>query len=350
MSRQHLAAILSSKGSGLEVVHRPTPSPGPHELLIEVKSIALNSIDWKQRDSGSAIAGYPAIIGSDIGGIVVSGGSSVGYNAPKPGTRVTAFAPCFFTHGSPDYGAFQTHVLVPVHFVAPIPQRISFNEASVLPMAVLTSWCGFTCIDIARDSAYTAADKTGILIWGGSASIGTAAIQLAKSMGFTVYATASKKHHEYLKSLGASKLFDYKNKDVAESIVQAAKSDGITVQVAFDAVGQAKDCIEILKELKGEGTAKVASAIPFSKEEDAPIVDGVELKFISAPKSEKERTELAHFVFGTWLREKLEAREFVPSPRIQVVGRSLGALTVGLNELKRGVSGMKLVVEVKSGG
>lgn len=342
---QHLAAILPSKGSPLQVTHRPTPNPGVNDLLIEVKSIALNPIDWLQRDYGfPTIACYPAVLGSDIAGIVGSAGSSVPSDAPKPGTRVAAFAPCFFVQGAPDYGAFQTRVLVPAVNAVPLPQGISFNEASLLPAAVLTAWSGFYSIGVPRDTMYTAADKKGMLVWGGASSIGSAMVQVAKLMGFRVYATASEKHHEYLMRLGASKMFDYKSADVVASIVKAAKGDGVTVETGFDAVGQLKSCLETLGELKGEGTAKLASAVPLS--EDSPKVEGMEVKFVAAPKNEEERTEFFHFAFRVWLKERLEKGEFVPSPKVQVVEGGLESAQKGLDELKKGVSGMKLVLEV----
>ncbi|KAL9128813.1 MAG: hypothetical protein Q9217_002594 [Psora testacea] len=343
-SDQHLAAILPSKGSALEVTHRLTPVPGPNELLVEVKSIALNPIDWHQRDHGFAIASYPAVVGSDIAGTVIAAGPSVPSDAPQPGTRVSAFAPCFFVRGAPDYGALQTRVLVPAVNAVPLPQAMSFNEASLFPMAVTTAWSGWYSIGVPRDTAYTAGDKKGMLVWGGASSIGSAAVQLAKLMGFTVYATASDKHHEYLKGLGASKLFDYRGEDVVGSIVKAAKEDGVTVQMGFDAVGQLEPCMEILKELKGDETAKLASAILLS--EDRPRAEGVEVRFVAAPEDEEERMEFFHFVFRVWLKEKLAKGEFVPSPKIQVVEGGLPAAQKGLDELKNGVSGVKLVLEV----
>ena len=250
------------------------------------------------------------MIGSDIAGTVVSAGSSVPSDAPEPGTRVAAFAPAFFTKGIPDYGAFQTRALVPAANVVPLPSSMSFSEATLLPMAVLTTWSGWYSIGLPRDTAYTAADKKGMLVWGGASSIGSAAVQVAKIMGFSVYVTASEKHHEYLKSLGASKVFDYKSESVVTDIIKAAKADGVTVQAGFDAVGQVKSCLEILKELKGEGTAKLATAVPPS--EDTPKMEGVEVKFVAAPGDEKARTEHFHFVFGVWLKEKLAKGEFVP--------------------------------------
>ncbi|KAI9729890.1 MAG: hypothetical protein M1818_008330 [Claussenomyces sp. TS43310] len=343
-SGQHLAAILPSQGSSLEIVHRPTPKPGPNELLIEVKSIALNPVDWKQIAWGVAIASYPAILGSDVAGTVLSTGSSVPADAPQPGTRVAAFAPCFFAEGAPDYGAFQTRVLVPASNVVPLPQGFSFNDASLLPMAVLTAMSGWNTNGVPRSTAYTAADKKGVLVWGGASSIGSAAIQTANLMGFAVYATASEKHHTYLKSLGASKLFDYRDEDVVRKIVKAVEEDGVSLQLGYDAVGQVQSCVDVLKELKGEGTARLAAALPLS--EDSPKAEGVEVKFIAPLADETQRTEFSNFVFRVWLKEALENGKFVPSPKIKVIEGGLEAVNKGLDELKKGVSGLKLVLEV----
>ena len=114
--------------------------------------------------------------------------------------------------------------------------------------------------------------------------------------------------------------------------------------MGFDAVGQLKSCMEILKELKGEGTAKLASAIPLS--EDSPKVEGVEVKFVAAPGDEKERMGFSHFVFRVWLKERLEKGEFVPSPKVKMVEGGLEGVSKGLDELKKRVSGVKLVLEV----
>ena len=57
-------------------------------------------------------------------------------------------------------------------------------------------------------------------------------------MGFKIYATASERYHEYLKGLGASEMFDYRDEKVVGRIAEAAKRDGATVSVALDAVGQ----------------------------------------------------------------------------------------------------------------
>lgn len=72
----------------------------------------------------------------------------------------------------------------------------------------------------------------------------------------------------------------------------------------------------------------------------------MEVKYIAPPEDEKEKKEHFHFVFRVWLKEKLEKGEFVPSPRVQVVQGGLESAQKGLDELKKGVSGVKLVLEL----
>ncbi|KAL8700332.1 MAG: hypothetical protein Q9201_005502 [Fulgogasparrea decipioides] len=342
MSSQHAAAILEAKGSPLSVVSRPTPNPRPNEVLVKVQSIALNPIDYHMRDSGFVIDSYPAVVGSDVGGTIVSTGSSVSL---KTGTRVAAFAPTFFVRGAPDYGAFQAKALIPAANVTPLPDNVSFNEASLLGMSVVTAWSGWSTLGLPlRDTVYTAADKKGMLVWSGASSIGSAAVQIAKSLGFTVYATASEKHHDYIKTWGAKEVFNYKDEAVVEKILGAAKNDGVSVEFAFDAAGQVRSCLDVLKEFKHAGKPQLATAIPIS--DQTPKEDGVGVKFVAAPADEKERTAFFDFVMKNWLKEKLEMGEYKPSPGIRVVGKGLEDLNKGLDELKAGVSGVKLVLEI----
>ena len=344
-SGQHLAAILHSAGSALDVTYRPTPTPGPTELLIEVKSVALNPIDWIQRDTGFSLAICPAVVGSDVGGIVVSAGSAVPPDAPKPGTRVAAFAPCFYTKGDPNYGALQKFLLVPASNVTPLPDSISFNEASLLPMAVATAWAGVYTLGIPRDTAYTPADKQGILVWGASSSVGSTVVQVLRELGFRVYATASEKHHEYIKSLGASQVFDYNDKDVVAKIIHAVQQDGVTLQHGYHAIGNLSDVQQVLSALKSPNSiAHLASAPPIPA--DAPQVDDIETKFVLPPMEEGARDEHIHFTFGVWLKAKLAEGKLVPSPKLKVVPGGLESAQSALDELKAGVSAVKLVLEL----
>ncbi|KAI0845441.1 GroES-like protein [Daldinia vernicosa] len=339
----HLAAFVTGKSQPLEVREKQTPKPGPDELLLDVKAIALNPIDWKMRDFGFAIADYPAVVGSDIGGIVLEAGSNVSSDF-KPGTRVAAFAPAFFARGEPNYGAFQQRPIVPAKNATPIPDYLSINEAAILPMAVATTWSGWETIGIPRNTSYSPSDKQGLLVWGASSSVGSVVVQSAKLLGFTVYATASSKHHAYVESLGASKVFDYKEPGAENAIIKAAKEEGLTFQYGYDAVGALQSCQTILKSLKGSGPAHLASAPPLSP--DGPTTEDVEAKFVACSPDDKVRHEQFSFWFNTWLKERLEKREIVPSPKIQVVEGGLHGINKGLDILKAGVSGTKLVLEL----
>jgi NADPH:quinone reductase-like Zn-dependent oxidoreductase len=154
-----------------------------------------------------------------------------------------------------------------------------------------------------------------------------------------VYATASSKHHEYLKALGASEVFYYKDKDIVEQIVRAVKKDGVSLDMGYDAVGSMKECMNVLKALNPEGGSNLPSALPLK--EDDPKVEGVEVKFVEAPWNSENRDNFFHFAFGQWLKGKLASWEFVPNPNIQVINGSLNNIQHGLDAWKKGVSGLK---------
>jgi hypothetical protein len=73
----HAAAILLEGQSELVVVERPTPEPGPDEVLIEVRAVALNPVDNARRLGDYPVPVYPAVLGSDVAGVVAKVGSNV---------------------------------------------------------------------------------------------------------------------------------------------------------------------------------------------------------------------------------------------------------------------------------
>ncbi|CAG8898856.1 unnamed protein product [Penicillium egyptiacum] len=237
MAGQHEAAILPQQGGPLSLGKRATPEPGPNDVLIEVKAVALNPCNHFQRDYGMPpVPIYPAIIGSDTAGVVAKLGSNV-TTVPGPGSRVIAFASSFYQNGSPDHGSFQKYTLAQSEAVIPLPDNLSFEEGAVFPLAVLTALTAWTTIGIPLDTKHTPADKQAVLIWGASSSVGTFAVQSAKTLGFTVYATASPKHHDLVKKLGAHAVFDYRASDVFSRIVSAVKKDGTAIfEIGFHAL------------------------------------------------------------------------------------------------------------------
>ncbi|KAJ3464700.1 hypothetical protein MRS44_009486 [Fusarium solani] len=361
----HLAALSVAKGKPFEHQTRPTPKPGPGELLIEVKSVALNPADHIMRASGLFIPEYPTVIGFDMSGLVLE----VGENVPvdpnedlyfQPGvTRIAAYAASFWRSYNPDYGFFQEKCIVPWQHAMPLTDDISWNQAATLPVSTEVALSAWDAMGIPRLGEATQRDNKGkreaLLVWGASSSVGTMGVQSARllredpgSSFAAVYATASAVNHEYVRSLGADRVFDYKDPQVADAIVSAAKQDGLVIRHCYLAMGQLAACQNVLKaflESNNENQkAKIGSAplIP----SDAEEVDGLEAIFVMPANDEKERLTQLRYWLGTWLRENLAKGKVRPSPGPKVVGKGLGAINDGLDELMRGVSCTKLVVEV----
>lgn len=381
-----LAAVSLAKGEPFRLQPRPTAKPGPDELLIEVKSVALNPGDAIIRDHGLFIPTYPAVIGFDISGLVLAVGDNVPVGAVdgegpgyffRPGvTRIAAYAAFFWKSCDPDYGAFQERCLVPWQHVVPLPDDgISWNQAVTLPVAVsvpLNAWddmgiprlgkaiASFSSVDETREGTRknTKHKKEALLIWGASSSVGTMGVQSARllrddhdSYFAAVYATAGASNHEYVTSLGADRVFDYKEPRVADAIVSAAREDGLAIRHCFLATGQLAPCQAVLRAFLGDGqgnetqTAQIASAPPIPQ--DAKGVDGVKTIFIQPSTDERERLAQFQYWMGTWLTENLTKGTVRPSPEPKVIGEGLGAINAGLDMILRGeVSCTKLVVEV----
>ena len=349
----HEAIVQNAKGTTLVLTSRQTPIPGMNDVLIKVNSIALNPVDHIQRDKGFHVARYPTVLGFDIAGTIHSVGSSVSGFAV--GDHVLGMASSWFSE-LPEYGAFQQYVLVPSSQVTLIPANLTFNEAAILPLAIYTAWFALMIADIPRDVVYQENDKKGILIWGVGGSVGSIAMQIAKTMGFHVYATASSKHHSYLQELGKGpgkvKLFDYKDKDVTSNIINAAKQDGVIIDIGIEAAaGNLKDIVSILNKTKGTTSYAKLSCAPFTFSMVWYLIipsffTGVQVKFVDAPKDVNVRQKEFAFIYNTWLPSKLNSGEIVPSPKIQIIPNGLNGIQNGLDELKKGVSGVKLVVEI----
>ncbi|OJJ63611.1 hypothetical protein ASPSYDRAFT_63412 [Aspergillus sydowii CBS 593.65] len=375
----HLAAVSPAKGRPFELQTRPTPKPGPGELLVAVKSIALNPADNHMRGSGLFIPKYPTVLGFDFSGLVLEVGDNVPPSFKPDTTRIAAYSASVWKSCDPDYGPFQERCLVPWQHAVALPDGdlpLSWNQAATLPVAVqvpLSAWdaMGIPRIGESAGSALsqsningekqkysdsnTVQKKGALLIWGASSSVGTMGVQTARLLRdnnpntpfAAVYATSGAANKSYVGSLGADRVFDYKDSNVVDSIISAAKADGLVIRYCFLATGQLVPCQAVLKAFLGKDGGeggKIASApvVP----PDTEIVEGVQTIFVMPSMVEGERLEQFRYWMGTWLRENLVKGSIIPSPEPTVVGRGLGAINTGLDKLLRGVSCTKLVVEI----
>ncbi len=187
----------------------PRPQPGPGEVLIRVHATSVNPVDWKVREGHlREMMKYtlPLIPGWDVSGVVESIGAGV--MRLKTGDEV---------YGRPDIsrnGAYAEYIAVRESEVALKPKSLDHAHAAAIPLAALTAWQALF------DAAKLAAGQT-VLIHGAAGGVGTFAVQFAKLKGARVIATASKKNHDFLRSLGAAEVIDYnttKFEDVVHNV------------------------------------------------------------------------------------------------------------------------------------
>ncbi|KAK4212077.1 chaperonin 10-like protein [Rhypophila decipiens] len=403
----HLAAVLPSPGQPLTIHERATPKPGPNELLIAVKSIALNPADViiGEDTTGQFIPlarDGEIILGFDLSGLVLDVGENVPSKArfQQGKTRIAAYSASFWRSWDPNYGALQQRCLVPWQHCVILPDNISFHDGASIPVAVsvaLNAW-EILGLELGQDSI-TGGDnvcqeirgededkrvgtgREALLIWGASSSVGTMGVQTAallRSQGqvYMVYATAGEANMGYAKSLGADRVWDYKDANLLEKISASAKKDGVVIRRIFLAKGNLPMCREVLgifyPEIHGgdscEGEnigdykscvttsaravrGKIASAPPIPAEDagdDLGSERSPKFEMVWLVPSMDEERRLAQFRYwmGEWLTHCLAKGTVRPSPEVKVLGKGLEAINGGIQMLKNGVSCCKLVVEI----
>lgn len=200
------AVVINSYGDTdvLKNEEFPMPTCRENEILVEVKACAMNPADAKIRrgelESVFPVS-FPHILGGDIAGVVKNVGSKV--KRFKAGDKVFC---CMDLHKP---GGYAEYCAVHEDYAALMPRSLSYTEAASLPVIGLTS------IGALRDFAHLKKDQK-VLIHAGAGGVGHFAIQYAKYLGAEVFATASKKNHEFLKSLGADVVIDYNKQDFVE--------------------------------------------------------------------------------------------------------------------------------------
>ena len=335
------AWLTAPKARPLEIKSASYTPPGENEIVVKNGAIALNPVDWARQAMGDALFSwttYPCILGSDVAGEVVEVGKSV--TRFKTGDRVTGLA-LGLTSNRPDEGAFQAYTVLPAHLTSPIPKSLSFESASVIPLGISTAACGlFQKEYLALQFPSTPPKKsTGetVLIWGGSTSVGSNAIQLAVAAGYEVITTASPKNFDYVKKLGASEAFDYKDETVVADIINALKGKTSAGALAIGN-GSADPCIEIIE--KSEGKKFVALANPPSGEPPA----GVGVKFIFG--SDLKDNEVGPAVWVDFLPKALETGSFIAAPDTQILGKSLESIQDAMDVMMKGMSATKAVISL----
>ncbi|MEJ0039269.1 MAG: NADP-dependent oxidoreductase [Gammaproteobacteria bacterium] len=205
------AAVITDGKVKVESV--PIPEPGQGQVRIKVRAVSVNPVDWKIADR--ATPGTQQIAGKDIAGVIDAVGAGAGQW--KAGDAVVGIA----AQGS---GSYAEYALASVTAIAAKPKKMSFEEASGIPVVAETAWRAIVTVGNVQKGQR-------VLIHGAAGGVGSSAVQFAKARGAFVIGTASARNHAFLKSLGVDETIDYtttrfetKVKDV-DVVVNTADAD-----------------------------------------------------------------------------------------------------------------------------
>ncbi|MEM9921946.1 MAG: NAD(P)-dependent alcohol dehydrogenase [Bacteroidota bacterium] len=242
----YMKAIVCTKYGTPEVLQLRAvekPKPKEDEVLIEVHATSATSGDARIRRADPSfirlIFGFTRPRNSILG-VVVAG------KIVAVGAKVTKFKVGDEVYGSKDmsFGAYATYTCMPQDGALALkPEQMSYEEAAAIPFGATAA------LHFLRRASIQVRQK--VLIYGASGAIGTAAIQIAKSMGADVTAVCSSRNIQLVKRLGADRVIDYTKETVFRS---SDKYD-----VVFETVGKST-LSQNLKSVKSSGILLLASA------------------------------------------------------------------------------------------
>lgn len=195
------------------------------EVLVRIKAAGVNPLDNKITRGGVKMLvphKLPLTMGHEFAGIVEEVGSQV--RGLSAGDKVYGLMPTIKA------GAFAEWAAVPASILAPMPEGLSYTEATSIPLTALTAYQALELMQVQ-------AGKT-IFISGGSGGFGAMAIPLAKARGLIVYTSGNAASRERVLALGADRYFDYRTEDYLQELKQ--------VDYVIDSVGGA----ELSKQIK----------------------------------------------------------------------------------------------------
>ncbi|KAJ2929659.1 hypothetical protein H1R20_g7448, partial [Candolleomyces eurysporus] len=337
-------ALFLTKASGDFIVsNAPIYKPGKDEVLVKIHAAALNPADWKVVTRFSHfLTDFPTVLGTDIAGEVVELGEGV--TGFAIGDRVLFQG----LYNDNSHAGFQQYTTADVKTLAKIPSGISYDEAASVPLALTTAWVGFYNENpngLGFDAPTNAAARgkysdTPIIVIGGASSVGQLTIQTAKLSGFNpIITTASIKHGDFLKSLGATHVLD-RNASLAglkESIQSITEKP---VKVVVDAISSEEtQTLGFTLLAPGGQIAVNLPAIDLIKEEGPK--ENKSLVYVLATK--QGYAELVQEMW-THVTKFLQGGDIKPN-RIEVLPKGLNGVVEGLKRLEENrVSGVKLVV------
>ena len=219
------ALVLEAADAPFAARQVPRPVAGPGQVLVEIAASGVNPLDTKIRAGAAAHARHPlpAILGMDLAGVVRAVGEGV--DRFRVGDEVYGL-----TGGVAGLqGSLAEYAAVDADLLGHKPANLSMREAAALPLVAITAWEGLV------DRARTHAGQK-VLVHGGAGGVGHVAVQIARALGATVFATASADDAQIVRGFGATAI-DYATATVDDYVGQHTGGQGF--DVVFDTVGGA---------------------------------------------------------------------------------------------------------------
>jgi NADPH2:quinone reductase len=197
----------------LKIEDVAAPTPGPGQILIDVRAVGVNPVETYIRAGAYARKpSLPYTPGSDMGGVVAAVGQGV--TRVKPGDRV-------YTHGA--VGGYAQQAVAEEWQVYPLPERVTFQQGAALGVPYATAWRALFIRARAR------AGET-VFIHGASGGVGVAAVQIARAHGLTVIGTAGTADGlRLVKAQGAHHVLSHKDADYLTQLMALTGGRGVDV-------------------------------------------------------------------------------------------------------------------------
>lgn len=226
----------------LRYENAPLPEMSDRQLLVKVYATSVNHLDMlKASGRLGDVLSFPWIPGHDFAGVVENAGDKV--KDFKIGDRV---------YGNCNGGSYAEYLVADLNKVTGMPDHLSFVEATSVPHVAETAWQAIYKHGTLRI-------KQRVLIHGAAGAVGAYAVQFARQTGAYIYATASGADREFVRSLGADVVIDYKNED----FTKIAKDLNLVV----DLVGGETQRRSFPLLIKGGRLVSTVSPIPESETE-----------------------------------------------------------------------------------
>ncbi|KAI1383445.1 alcohol dehydrogenase [Hypoxylon trugodes] len=271
------ALAIVEKGRA-EIREVPIPKVIDGFVLVKVKAVGINPTDWKGIETRTVPSGVQ--IGLDYAGVVEEVGNGV--TNFKKGDRI-AGAIFGLNELHPDWGAYAEYLIAKADVQTKIPDNVTDAQAATLGVSLLTVAQGLYKVLKLPWPTTPAKEPFPIFIYAGSAATGVYGIQYAKLSGLTVITTSSPHNFDYLKSLGADAVFDYKSPTVAADIKALT---GNKLKYAWDCTG--------------DGGAIVANALTDAEESHYATIMPVDKDLVHGinPKVDGPHAHLGYNTFG----------------------------------------------------